>query len=266
MNTIVLGKGYLGREFERQGFEVWGKDCLAVGGHFNPGMLEGLREYDCVVNCIAKTNTKWCEQKENFESAVMINGVLPKMLSDFCNRNAIKFVQISSGCLYDSDCCTEKDKVVAHCQYTLTKWMGEIGCSDNDLILRPRLYYSDVPDKNNLLCKLPKFKEYTNDRLNSFTDTRDIPKAVKALVRCKAEGIYNIASTGERSIYQLAQSLGLSCKSITSENLRKEEGIHLVNSTMRCHKLRKIYEPSKLEISTKHCWNELEEHRCTSQE
>jgi dTDP-4-dehydrorhamnose reductase len=260
---LVLGKGYLGKEFERHGIEVWGRDKFNVDfvtGKFNNKTLDDLNEYDTVINCIGKSNTRWCEDPENFDEMIFVNGHLPKILSNHCKENNIKFVHISTGCLYDdtTKVNTESDFISAHCNYTVSKWVGEKGCNKMDLILRPRLYFSDTKDRNNLLCKLPRFKSFTGDKLDSLTCTSTIVGATKELVLANESGIFNVAQIGSATISNIAAWCGIPISLVnTAEELRKREGIYLVNSVMDISKLLKYYKPLDIKTSIQLSYNEL---------
>lgn len=263
-NVIVLGKGYLGKEFERHGIETWGRDKFNIEYPYNSTnidkQLELLKNYKVVINCIAKSNTRWCEQNENFEEALFVNGCIPKILSRFCNKHDIQFVQISTGCLYDdiTKPNNEKSFISAHCNYTITKWIGEVYCNKQDLIMRPRLYFSDIKDKNNLLCKLPSFNHYVGDVVNSLTCTSTIVGAVKELIFFQQHGIFNVAQQGSATMADIASWCNLPVNStITSEELRNKENLYLVNNVMDISKLLPFYVPLNIENSIKLSHTEL---------
>lgn len=260
---LVLGKGYLGKEFERHGFEVWDKDKFCINypdAKVSGCDIQELKKYDIVINCIGKSNTRWCEAPENFKEALFVNGKLPGILSEFCNANEIRFVHISSGCLYDNteEENTESSFIAAHCNYTITKWVGERLCNERDLILRPRLYFSDINDKNNLLNKLPTFESFTGDKLDSFTCTSTIVGAVKELITTYQCGIFNVAQIGSSTIAEIASWCGIpNIKINTAEELRKQQGLYLVNNVMNIDKLLKFYKPVDIETSIKLSYAEL---------
>lgn len=82
MRIIVLGRGFLGRAFANKGFVVWGKE------QFRPeSNLKRLDEFDVVINCIGKSDTRWCET--NFEEAFYSNALVTRALSGYCNMKGI---------------------------------------------------------------------------------------------------------------------------------------------------------------------------------
>lgn len=258
---VVLGRGYLGSEFEKNGFEVWGKD------KFHPNPLSGyayhaLNDVDIVINCIGKSNTRWCEKQENWEQVMYSNYHIPAYLSSYCARRNKKLVHISTGCLYDAENCKETDFLTAHCAYTVSKFAAEMALRPKrDLILRPRLYFDDTVNDKNLLCKLPKFKQYTFDRYDSFTSLRVIVEATKALIDANQTGIFNVACDGTATIYNLANWCGLansvSEQGIKAEDLRKQEKLYLVNNTMNIEKLKPFYRPPQLREEILACWGRI---------
>jgi dTDP-4-dehydrorhamnose reductase len=257
---LVLGKGYLGKEFERQGFEVLDKDKF----NYPTSLIKPPKEVvdsDIIINCIAKSNTRWCEQHENLYDAISINGYFPHILSAYCKDYNKKFVHISTGCLYDrTDRENYEDEfIAAHCNYTVSKWIGESGLNlKRDLILRPRLLYSDTEDRNNLLCKLPKYEFYVYDQLDSLTCTSTIVEATKALLDHDTVGIFNIAQEGSASILDLATWCDLfNGKTIKMDELRFNQQLYLVNNVMNIDKLKHYYKPENLKDSIKKCWNKL---------
>ncbi len=260
MKIIVLGRGFLGKKFEQKGFEVWGKDKFElIEGHETLGASSNLTDYDVIINCIAKSNTRWCENDHNFGGALWSNGEVPRILSEFCLANGKRFVHISTGCLYDSGSYpyTEGDFMTTHCNYTVTKWVGEKGLNDGDLVLRPRLLFGDFEDKGNLLCKLPKFTRYLN-AFNSYISVSVLVDAIITLLEHKQSGIFNVACDGISTVMNLAKTVGLKGIGITEDELHQQEHLYLVNNIMNIDKLKQFYQPPDLITEIKRCWEALQ--------
>jgi len=243
MNAAVLGNGFLGKAFKREGFTVLGKSDFHIP--LNDTLIDYnvLAPYDVIINCIGKSNTRWCEQ--NFEAALFSNAYIPKLLSSYCKTHGKRFVHISSGCLYDG---ADKDNIednfiAAHCNYTVTKWAGEQFCCPDDLILRPRLFFGDFQDKNNLLCKLYRFGKFLQET-NSYSSVHDIVCACQALLREEQTGIFNVACSGSLTLQDFAKLLDIDAvNTIEVEELHKQENLYLVNNTMNLDKLKQYYAP-----------------------
>ena len=257
MKIIVLGRGFLGKKFEQKGFEVWGKDKFTLEPLNTKEMMDKLNGYDTVINCIAKSNTRWCEN--HFHEALWSNGHIPTFLSDYCRKNNKKFVHISTGCLYDSGSYpyTEGDFMATHCNYTVTKWVGEKGLNEKDLVLRPRLLFGDFEDKGNLLCKLPKFTRYL-DAFNSYISVSVLVDAIITLLEHKQSGIFNVACDGISTVMNLAKTVGLKGIGITEDELHQQEHLYLVNNIMNIDKLKQFYQPPDLITEIKRCWGALQ--------
>lgn len=259
---IVLGRGFLGQAFEREGFRVWRKDRFYLHPNNNHReKLNVLNNYDIIINCLGKSNTRWCEKQENWREVFFSNGEIPKILSDYCRRQNKKLVHISTGCLYDDsngkEPWTEEDSIVPHCDYTVSKRVGEKNCNpEKDLILRPRLYFGDFENRNNLLCKLPKFSKYLTE-LNSYTSVHTIVEATTALLEANQAGVFNVANDGDAEVIELASWIGLSGEEITGKELREQEKLYLVNNTMDISKLQKFYNPQRLKYEVMRCWEKL---------
>ena len=262
--VIILGAGFLGQTFKQYGYDVWGKES-PFSHQLPDGTYEynydNLLDFNTIINCIGKSNTKWCEKRENFSSALESNYYLPQRLSQFCEKNNRKFVHISTGCLYDRNDIpqTELSFTAAHCNYTITKWAGERGCNPNrDLILRPRLYFGSSKNPNNLLCKLPNFPYLTNS-LDSLTSVDTIVNAAEALLKANVDGVVNVACTGYTSMYEIGKLLGLDKRACSQDTVRFQNNIYLVNNTMDLTKLQKYYNPPKIEEEIVRCWKRMNE-------
>ena len=151
---------------------------------------------------------------------------------------------------------TEKDFIAAHCNYTVTKWVGEMGCNNQDLILRPRLFFGDFKDRNNLLCKLPKFKRFLTE-LNSYTSLDILVDAINVLLKENESGIFNVAGEGYATVMDLAEYIGFYGEGISEKELHDSEKLYLINNIMDISKLKRFYNPPKLKDEVLRCWGEL---------
>ncbi len=247
MKIKVLGRGLLGREFERMGYEVLGRELFDTGMDlFDYDPLIG--DADVIVNCIGKSDRVWCEDPNNSDAVTLANSDLPSMLSQYCAATGKRFVHISTGRLYgDSKTpCTEEDQLRAYSFFTASKWVGEQGCNKSkDLIIRPRLLFNGerCNDRNNLIMQLSRFK-YFVDAVNSVTYTKTVVEAVKVLLDVDATGIYNVANTDPLSIHAIATDvLAFDGAPISAKRLVETAGLHIVNNIMCTKKLEEFYKP-----------------------
>ena len=257
--TIVLGRGFLGKEFERHGFEVWGRDKF----QFPEDDFKNLKDYDVIINCIGIADTRACEDPDQWKNILHTNSIFVSVLSWYCREFGKKLVHISTGCVYDKNNSPQKetDFVSSHCRYVVSKLNAEYSCHPNDLILRPRLYFGDVDDKNNLLTKLPKFNKHLTE-INSYTSTRTIVEAAETLLRHNQSGVFNVAQEGYATIEQICKNLGLPEKlPISGLELQRSQGLALVNNIMDISKLKRFYQPRKLKEELQRCWASITDER-----
>jgi len=253
-DTIVLGRGFLGNEFQRQGYEVYSRREFIW-----PCELDTLERYNTIINCIGIADTRGCERAENWPRVMSVNTTLVGALSDYCQSHGKKLVHISTGCVYDQNNSPQNEDsfTASHCRYVVSKLAAEYECSPKDLILRPRLYFSDLPDKNNLLSKLPKFSQHLTE-INSFTSTATIVEATTALLNADQCGVFNVAQRGYGTIQQVASCLGIDAKPpMTGEQLQHSQGLALVNNILDISKLEQFYRPRELFHEMARCWQDL---------
>lgn len=275
-NVLILGDGFLGSEFVRRGYKFHttrkkenindidtfylnvDSDLLSV--HLE--RIFNKIHFDTIINCIGIANTRCCEKRENFHEIVRINGDFVDFLSRWCKEFGVKLVHVSTGCLYTSanQLVTEDSYIEAHCNYTVSKWVGEMGCDlERDLIIRPRLYFSDVKDSLNLICKFENF-HYILNEFNSVTSTRTIVEAVTALLSCGQVGIFNVANNGAYTIKEISEAIGYKWNKeqvITGYELRQQQHLYLVNNTMDISKLKKFYIPNNTIAEVKELYANL---------
>jgi nucleoside-diphosphate-sugar epimerase len=145
---------------------------------------------------------------------------------------------------------------VAHLNYTITKWVGEQGCNEQDLIVRPRLLFGDFMDRNNLLCKLTSFTHFVAKQ-NSYTSLNVLVDAIIRLLKHEQHGVFNVACDEYASVVEIAKWVGLSGKPINGLQLRRREGIHLINNIMDISKLKAFYKPPALKDEIMRCWEAM---------
>jgi 3,5-epimerase/4-reductase len=160
-----------------------------------------------IINCIGhtgKNNVDDCELDK--DKSLIANTFAPIILAEAALRNNLRFVHISSGCIYhfDSSC----DKPISEEEipdyfdlfYSRTKIYAEgaLGALVKEfpiLIIRIRVPLDNRPNPRNILTKLIKYKKVI-DLPNSITYIPDFILALKHLLNIKAKGIYNVVNKG----------------------------------------------------------------------
>jgi dTDP-4-dehydrorhamnose reductase len=173
--------------------------------------------FKLVINCagyIGRPNVDACEDHK--AETIEGNVVLPKMLSDVCSDAGVKFMQISSGCIYDGyeKVYTEEDEPNFSFKYNNCSFYS--GCKalaedlidkDNSYICRLRIPFDEFDNPRNYLSKLKNYDKLLNAE-NSISHRGDFVKACLDLYEMNcATGIYNIVNSGSVTTSWVAQKL-----------------------------------------------------------
>lgn len=267
---LVLGTGFLAQAFARRGYEIWGRDKFEWRGDQGVTSKELMArmndDVEAVINTIGISDTRYCEDRQNWPHIKSVNGDLPTYLSAICENRA-KFVHISTGCLYDKMNWPnrETESRAAHCNYVVSKWLGEIGADEGtDLIIRPRLIFDSrrpaEGKRNNLICKLEQFDSFVKE-FNTVTSCDTIVEATQALLDAGQVGIFNIGQTGYYTIVDMAKRLGFEVKQeLSQDDLHKSQGLHLVNNVMSLKKLQPFYNPRDAMDELTRCYEIMKEN------
>lgn len=206
IRPVVLGDGLLGSEIVRQtgwdyisrkkdGFDITKPQTFVnffIESHHGVAFTN---RYDIIINCIANTDT-YSDDREAMR-VTNFHGVID--LAEFCHKNGIKLVQISSDYVYAN---------------------SKPFASELDLpIISPNwyTYYKVVTDEyiwnslfNVLICRC-SFKpnpfphdEAWDDVIGNFDSVDVIAGLIIKLINRGAGGIFNIG-TETKSVYDLAK-------------------------------------------------------------
>jgi dTDP-4-dehydrorhamnose reductase len=195
MNVLVLGDGLLGSEIVKQtGWDFIsrkknGLDFCNLSSYKNL-----LKNYDTILNCIANTNTYSPNKEEHWD--VNYKGVVD--LVDFCNKENIKLVHISTDYVYTNSINeASEDDIPIHGNnwYSYTKLLGDS--------------YIELKSNDYLICRgthkptpFPYDKAWIDQIGNSdYVDV--MSDLIIKLVQNDNKGIFNVG-TKKKSIYDLA--------------------------------------------------------------
>lgn len=203
---------------------------------------------DVVINCAAKTNLELCQKNKN--TAYRVNTLGAINVLEACAEKNIKFIHISSGCLFDGNkhVMTENSSTTPSVWYTRTKdWADEYIKNygyENYLILRPRQLISAVPHPTNMLTKFSKFKRIEAiDEDNSVTCIEDFAKMIDHLIDTDQTGIFNCVNEDTLTPYEIAIRISqtispeLQVEKTSYKNLLKKLPNRRVNTILSNHKL-----------------------------
>jgi dTDP-4-dehydrorhamnose reductase len=164
---------------------------------------------DYIINCAGytgKPNVDACEK--NKEKCWISNVTIPRYLSEVCNSLSIKYIQISSGCVYsgskwkngfkESDEPNFSFDKPPCSYYSGTKAVMESLLSKDKYayICRLRIPFNEIPNHKNYITKLINYDTLLNAQ-NSLSNIDEFISACQYLVDKECEtGIYNITNTG----------------------------------------------------------------------
>lgn len=228
VRVLIVGRsGYLGSRFA-EFFDSIGIEHFAFtrGGiaKYSFGYLEReiyeLRP-DLVINCAGAVGHPTVDALENFRMEAMAgNVVLPAMLSLICSKLSIRWVHVSSGCIYngtsprpggfrEDDPATVLDRSVPASVYAHSKAIGEIAIArdPNCYTLRLRVPFDHRNHPRNYLSKLIQY-ETLLDVTQSLTSLDDFIESAWTLYQRNAPtGTYNVVNPGAISTQAITEML-----------------------------------------------------------
>ena len=198
MKTIIFGNGYLGKRLEG----YLGAELMAGRINSEEDVASQIDQRpDLIINAVAKTgrpNVDWCEDHK--EETYFANVGVPKMLAAYADREGIRMVHFSSGCIYEGDKggsgFTEDDAPnFEGSYYSHTKAEAERALAkyNNILTLRPRMPISEIPSDRNLINKLLGYKSII-ETPNSVTVIEDLLPVLKGLIEGGHTGVFNVVN------------------------------------------------------------------------
>lgn len=206
MKIVVLGDGLLGSELVRQtgwdyisrkkdNFDINKPEDYYLYFKENYDGVVFWNKYDIIINCIANTDTYSSDKEDIYNT----NYKSVTLLSNFCKKNNIKLVHISTDYVYAGSVsnATEEDlPVPSNNWYSYYKLLAD--------------EYISLTNHNHLICRClfkekPFQFEYAwTDQIGNFDYVDVIADLIIKLVNAEAVGIFNVG-TELKTIYQLAE-------------------------------------------------------------
>ena len=248
-DVLICGKGFIGGKLE-----------AALGGRAVGTFIRSFADAErlvqkhrprVLINAIGYTgvrNVDDCEKDK--EGTLTANVFVPLWLAEACLRHGVKFVHISSGCIYRYD--YKKDRPVTETRppdyfdlfYSRTKIYAEqallpLRARHNILIVRLRIPLDNVPHPKNILTKLLRYRKVI-ELPNSVTYVPDFVKALKFLLRRDARGVYNVVNKGAMRYADLLEAYRRLRPGFTYKKIRfRSLGLKRSNLIMSCRKLER---------------------------
>jgi dTDP-4-dehydrorhamnose reductase len=249
MRRLIVGNGKVSNVIRRPGDVIVSRPEVDIRDPSTISDALDKHKPDVLINCAAMTNLEECQ--DNKARAFQTNSVGAINLLTECATRNVKFVHISSGCLFDGNkvISTEDSVPTPRVWYTWTKlWADQFIINygyKNHLILRPRQLFSAYPSKSNLITKFASMKSIKAIKEpNSATCIEDFGQMIDHLLSVDATGIFNCANEGSLSPYDMAIEIrdrmnpDLGVEEISYEGLLKILPNTRVNTILSLDKLR----------------------------
>tara|TARA_A100001015_G_scaffold299514_1_gene383652 strand:+ start:6216 stop:7067 length:852 start_codon:yes stop_codon:yes gene_type:complete len=151
---------------------------------------------ECVLNLVGITKYK----KSSMEDFVQVNSLAPHQIAGICEKKSIRFIQISTDCVFlgDRGNYLDEDKPDAIDLYGRTKGLGEISYLENTLTVRTSFIGHNEFSKDGLLEWFLEQKEscsgYTTALYSGLT-TVELSKVFKNYIlnNTSLNGIFNVS-------------------------------------------------------------------------
>jgi dTDP-4-dehydrorhamnose reductase len=211
---LILGKGFVGTRLynflsSKAEVEIIDKKTIDYTDRKTFNLFIRDKTYKTIINCSGYTgspNVDGCEL--NKHKCLFYNVSVPVQLAQLCSENNIKFINVSSGCIYTGyeKSFSEKDKPnfgvnnLESSYYSFTKHLCEISLEHtNAITIRLRMPFNSDVDRKNLIYKVLKYDNII-DYNNSGTNTDDLNEFILGLVNhndfLKIKGPLNVVNSG----------------------------------------------------------------------
>lgn len=234
-NILILGKGFVGNHLYKHlsknsnlhvslvsRDDVNYFDEIALKKHIREmhNLFHNVADDFIILNCSGFTgrpNVDECEIKK--ELCLKYNTELPVFLSNFCKRNKLWFINVSSGCIYSG---YEKEFTELDIPnfgifsdvssfYSKCKHLNELLVNrDVTTNLRIRMPFCSYNSERNFICKILKYDNLISYD-NSLTSLEDfsvfVEKFLNNLYYKNNPGTYNVVNPGRVCSKQIVQLL-----------------------------------------------------------
>lgn len=246
---VIIGDGKVSRIIRKNDDVILAHKNIEIGSIDSVyAALSKLPANTVVINTAAKINLEWCEA--NPRDAYLVNTTGALNVMKVCALSSLKFVHLSSGCIFDgnSEESFETSQPSPSAVYTRTKtWADEFISNhgyENYLILRPRQLVSAKAHPTNMLTKFASMQKISAiDESNSITCIEDLSDMIDHLLEKNCTGIYNCANSGVISPYEIALMIkdslnkNLEVEKIVYEDYLKTLSVKRVNTILNVDKL-----------------------------
>lgn len=166
-------------------------------------LLEQTRP-NVVINCVGALVQ---ESKENPDSSIYLNALLPHILKDLCNKHNAKLIHVSTDCVFSGNkgAYSEDDFRDADDVYGRSKALGEIFDAPH-CTLRTSIIGPELKDGTGLLQWFMKQQDSVNGYTNAYwggVTTLELAKAIPKVIENNLVGIHHVTNGDKISKFDL---------------------------------------------------------------
>ena len=182
---------------------------------------------EIIINCIGLLKE---QSNLNISKAIYLNSYLPQWLLEYCELKNIKFIHISTDCVFNgiNGNYTEQSKPNAIDNYGKTKALGEFNCK-NHLLIRTSIIGFEI--NNNARGLLSWFLNSRGEIFGfdkviwSGVTTLELSKGIRFSIINGIDGLWNFTNGTPISKYQLLskikQTSGINKVEVKKDNQKK---------------------------------------------
>lgn len=260
MKILIIGGGQLSIVINKQLKEKYEISVLDKKinniDEFIKTNSEKILNTDIIINTIAVSDTRKCEKE--WENTFKINVELPIKINLLIKDiPKIKFIFISTGCIFDGNNIPhyENSTPTPHIAYSQQKLISESFrfIRSNYIIIRPRMIFSDINIKSNLLKKINSFDSLI-DELNSMTCAYDIAKFIDIICERNLKGIFNfcnknlISPKDIKILINKIHNIYSPIWSISKKELHKKVGLKLTDTWIESNNINDYYDMPDIKV------------------
>jgi nucleoside-diphosphate-sugar epimerase len=204
MRILIIGDGWIGNRLKDhfKAFIIRKKIINLADFNYSISLIKP----DVLINCAGHTDLN----DGDIDSTLFSNSFVPLIAAEAAIKNNIKFVHLSSGCLFTTTDFPITEDYIPNffdLPYTRSKIYSESALASmaekyGFLILRIRLPLDNKPHPRNILTKLIKYKKVI-DEPNSITYIPDFINSIEYLLRHNKSGVFNVVNDGTLRYPQL---------------------------------------------------------------
>lgn len=235
-----------------------------LGNAMNISLINNLIEtnkFDVIVNCIGVLNQA---VDNDLASGIYLNSYLPHCVADCCKKKGVKFIHISTDCIFSGRTgnYTENSVVDETSYYGKTKFLGEVK-NNNHLTLRTSIIGPEIKTNGvglfHWFMKEKKTIYGFSNVLWSGVTTLELAKVIESAVCEDLSGLYQLSNNAKISKYDLLKLFNQYFCDGTREIVKKTEIVN--DKSLICTRQDFAYDLPTYEVMIEELSKWMQEHK-----